>query len=126
MTSPKNLSLTLFLLSFSLFAYGQDVADGTSTSPETEQPNLAIPNAFTPNGDGVNDLFRPIVQGMQSFRYRIYDRNGQEVFTGSSNEAWQGNRGNAPAAEGVYFFTGEGTNTTGQFIRRVSSVTLLR
>ncbi|HEV3249648.1 MAG TPA: gliding motility-associated C-terminal domain-containing protein, partial [Puia sp.] len=42
---------------------------------------LFVPNAFTPNNDGHNDLFRPIILGnLVKFRFSVYDRWGKKVF----------------------------------------------
>jgi gliding motility-associated-like protein len=51
-----------------------------------------IPNAFTPNGDGKNDLFRPLVFGsVKEFQFIIYNRWGQKVFeTKKIGEGWNG------------------------------------
>ena len=51
-----------------------------------------MPNAFTPNGDGKNDIYRPILAGISSLDYfRIFNRWGQEVYATVRNEAgWDG------------------------------------
>ena len=52
-----------------------------------------IPNAFTPNGDGLNDLFRPTISGpeLKLYELRILDRNGGEVFYSDDPERfWNG------------------------------------
>ncbi len=49
------------------------------------------PNAFTPNGDGLNDLFAPMVKGARLYDLSIYDRYGREVFrTDDPKAAWDG------------------------------------
>jgi len=50
-----------------------------------------IPNAFTPNGDDVNDTFHPKGEGIKSFKMNIYDRWGKVVFVSYDlNEHWDG------------------------------------
>jgi gliding motility-associated-like protein len=63
-----------------------------------------LPNAFTPNGDGKNDIFRPIFIGAESlFRFSIYDRWGRQVFQSSSPSAgWDGTTGGKPQPAGTY------------------------
>ena len=59
----------------------------------TIEPYFAvfIPNAFTPNGDGINDTYGPIVQGAKQYRMRIYDRWGHLAFESTDlNERWDG------------------------------------
>jgi gliding motility-associated-like protein len=55
-------------------------------------PEIFVPNLFTPNGDGLNDLLRPIPVGISKFVYfRVYNRFGQLVY--SANDfvsGWNG------------------------------------
>jgi len=49
------------------------------------------PNAFTPNGDGQNDFFKPIVYGIEYYELSIYDRWGRKIFSTNSNtQGWDG------------------------------------
>lgn len=52
-----------------------------------------IPSAFSPNNDGKNDLFKPIISGsLKSYEFVIYNRWGQVVFrTKNKSEGWNGN-----------------------------------
>ncbi|MBL7729906.1 MAG: gliding motility-associated C-terminal domain-containing protein, partial [Chitinophagaceae bacterium] len=56
------------------------------------QPSIFVPTAFTPNGDGLNDVVRPIAVGMRRIVYfSVYNRWGQLVFTTSVNKhGWDG------------------------------------
>ncbi|MGY6561913.1 MAG: T9SS type B sorting domain-containing protein [Luteibaculaceae bacterium] len=50
-----------------------------------------IPNAFTPNNDGVNDIFKPVVRGADIYHLEIFDRWGNKVFeTRDTNRGWDG------------------------------------
>ena len=50
-----------------------------------------VPNAFTPNGNGQNDEFRPILTNVSNYRMLIFDRWGKEVFeTKDLNKGWDG------------------------------------
>lgn len=53
---------------------------------------LYVPNAFSPNGDGKNDLFRPLLFGnVQSFRFQIFNRWGELVYqTSTIGAGWNG------------------------------------
>jgi gliding motility-associated-like protein len=57
-----------------------------------EQPKLVyIPNSFTPNEDGVNDVFKIESEGVVSLEMRIYDRWGNLVFyTNDKDKGWDG------------------------------------
>ncbi|MHC1775255.1 MAG: gliding motility-associated C-terminal domain-containing protein [Lentimicrobium sp.] len=68
---------------------------------------LLIPNAFTPNGDGLNDAFRPIFRGFETFMFNmsIYTKWGQLIFTTTDAiTGWDGTIDGVPAAPGVYVF----------------------
>jgi len=50
---------------------------------------VSAPTAFTPNGDGLNDGFRPVGVNAQSYSLKIYDENSEEVFqTVQLNATW--------------------------------------
>ena len=64
-----------------------------------------IPNAFSPNDDGVNDLFSPKGEGIKTYEMFIFDRWGDQIFyTDKFNQQWDGraNDGKKPAPLGVY------------------------
>ncbi|MEO0898259.1 MAG: PKD domain-containing protein [Bacteroidota bacterium] len=69
------------------------------------EPNLVVPNVFTPNGDGSNDAYQVIYDGKETFQYDIFDRWGRSIFTSNSSaNTWDGmNNNGGEAPEGVYF-----------------------
>lgn len=70
------------------------------------EPNVLVPNVFTPNGDQLNDQFLTGYIGTASFRLEIQDRYGRQVFsTTSPTEGWDGTVSGNEAGEGVYFYT---------------------
>jgi gliding motility-associated-like protein len=66
----------------------------TRTLNVVTERTVYIPNAFTPNGDGLNDKFMPYVSGdfvNADFQMRIFDRWGLKLlFTGDVNQGWNG------------------------------------
>ncbi len=90
---------------------------------------LFIPNAFTPNGDGVNDRFEILnLQGLDWFELLIFDRWGVLVFESKSPaEVWDGTKDGVPVPEGVYVWrlTLQEAGRQGQQVR-VGSVTVIR
>ena len=65
-----------------------------------------IPSGFTPNGDGLNDVFRPVGITFQNIvDFRVFNRWGQQVFyTNSPEKGWDGTFNGVPQDMGVYFY----------------------
>jgi gliding motility-associated-like protein len=66
-----------------------------------------VPNAFTPNGDGINDVFHPFGQviDLESYEFQIFDRWGAAVFgTDDPNKGWDGTSGGTLLPDGVYVY----------------------
>jgi gliding motility-associated-like protein len=65
-----------------------------------------IPSAFTPNGDGLNDMFRPACIAFQNLvDFRIYNRWGQQIFySNSAKVGWDGTFNGVPQDMGTYFY----------------------
>lgn len=68
---------------------------------------IAIPNAFTPNGDGINDFFYPInAFKADGLDFRVYNRWGQLVFkTNDWTQTWNGKIKGIPQPAGTYVWT---------------------
>lgn len=92
------------------------------------KPGFYVPNAFTPNNDGLNDVFQPIMLGMESLNYfRVYNRGGQLIYSTHSQEnAWDGTYKGAPQDAGVFVWTAQGTDYQGNVITEKGNVTLIR
>lgn len=91
-------------------------------------PTYYIPNAFTPNGDGINDRFTPIPVGIASTQYfRVYDRFGQLVFSGTDFlKGWDGKYKGNIATTGTYVWMIKGIDRNGKVIERKGTVLLLQ
>lgn len=60
-------------------------------------------SSFTPNGDGLNEVYKPYVSGVKDLDYSIYNSYGQLVYTGSLNTpGWDGTYKGENAVEGSY------------------------
>jgi gliding motility-associated-like protein len=93
----------------------------------TDPPSYDIPNAFTPNGDEINDLFRIIIRGNIDLQeFAIFNRWGQKVFEGTANEGWDGRHNGEPAPADVYVFYAELRLPNGDIRKEKGDVTLLR
>ena len=83
-----------------------------------------MPNAFTPNGDGRNDIFMPVFNpdcDALYYELKIYNRYGQLVYmTNRKGTGWDGTYSdNRPADAGVYFYTINLTNRYGDTERKL-------
>jgi gliding motility-associated-like protein len=86
-----------------------------------------IPTAFSPNGDGQNDM--ECVKGncIETFHLSIYDRWGELVFeTTNPSVCWDGKYRGRPLDAAVFSYYLTGTLTTGQNISKKGNITLLR
>lgn len=79
-------------------------------------PELQMPNVFSPNKDGLNDIFEPIVyKGITNAQLRVFNRWGQLVFeTLQPENGWDGTFQNERMPSGCYFYTLEYTFITGE------------
>jgi gliding motility-associated-like protein len=93
-----------------------------------EGPEIYVPNAFTPNGDGRNDFFKPFPVGIKQYSYfRIYNRWGQLVFaTSGFNQGWDGKVGGREQPTGTYIWMVEGITKDNRKITKRGSITLIR
>ncbi|RYE22511.1 MAG: T9SS type B sorting domain-containing protein [Sphingobacteriales bacterium] len=88
------------------------------------------PTAFTPNGDGKNDVFHVVAKGdMQVKELQVFNRFGQRVFVGNDiTAAWDGSFNGQPAETGTYFYTLKATcgNGNERPVTMSGDVTLIR
>lgn len=93
-----------------------------------ESPNiLAPPNAFTPNNDGINDLFLPHLLNVQSLDFAIFNRWGKIVFQTDDPElGWDGKANGTEAEIGIYVYYMKAEFLDGSTLDKSGSVILLR
>ena len=114
----------------------------TMTDVETEATNtsgifmiriteseLKVPNAFSPNGDGVNDVFRVKHKSLVRFNAYVFNRWGQELYRwGLQNidAGWDGTAHGKNVPEGVYFIVVEAVGADGVNYKIKSDINILR
>ena len=92
---------------------------------------VEIPNAFTPDGDEINDSFWPVIPAecadIQVVEIQIFSRWGELIFeTTDPNQRWDGNYEDEPAASDVYVYSIRLVNGIGERGTRKGDLTLLR
>lgn len=109
-----------------LQACGQDADDDEIVSVEASQ--LTFPNAFSPNGDGRNDVYKAkTCQNIVEFRAYIYNRWGEKLYEWSNpDEGWDGTSGGRDVPEGVYFVLVKAKGGDGKTYNIRKDVNLLR
>lgn len=80
--------------------------DSIVLRPKDCMAGFFIPNSFTPNGDGVNDIFKPLLFGsVVKFEFIIYNRFGEIIFkTNKLNDGWQGNYKGNPQDSNMFLW----------------------
>lgn len=88
---------------------------------------LWVPNAFTVNGDGLNDTFKPKGLGIKTFEMSIYDRWGALVYrTTDINKGWDGTYKGILCQESVYVYSIQVIDNKGMKHTKTGHVTLLK
>ncbi len=90
---------------------------------------LEMPNAFSPNGDGINDIYRAkdTHQSIVEFHAYIFNRWGQKLFEWTNiNDGWDGTYNGKPVGDGVYFVLVKAKGADGTEYNIKRDVNLLR
>lgn len=92
-----------------------------------KKSGVEIPTAFSPNGDGVNDIFTIEYYNLSDFEIEIFDGNGKRVFyTEDPNFRWEGLDGSGQALpEGQYSFVLRAQDANGEIIAKKQNLILL-
>jgi gliding motility-associated-like protein len=103
-------------------------------------PDIYVPTAFTPNGDGLNDRVRPFSVGIEKLNYfRIFDRWGQLMYEYKGEKrgpvvysmleskiGWDGTFKGLELNTGTFVWLAEGVTKQGKIVFRKGSITLIR
>lgn len=86
---------------------------------------IFIPNAFSPDGDGLNDYFKPDIRFIKSYTLSVFDRWGELIFyEQNSQNGWDGNFKGSKVPTGTYVFLLEGLDFYGNIINKKGTVTV--
>ena len=92
-------------------------------------PLITLPNAFTPNGDMLNDNFKPVgdLTDAREYDFKVYDRWGDLVFEGTDiGDAWDGTEDGVALLQGLYAYKLTYRLGSNEKIRVIGQVLLLR
>jgi gliding motility-associated-like protein len=108
-------------------ANGCNAGDSIELKPE-HCCYVMIPSAFSPNGDGLNDVFKINSNTIQELKqFSVYNRWGERVFsTINQSSGWDGSYKNKPADPGVYFYYLDYNCSNGMKFIKKGDVTLIR
>lgn len=89
--------------------------------------SVFVPNVFSPNGDGFNDVLRVRGKGIQELQFIIFNRWGEKVFeTSDLNSGWDGTQNGEPMNLSVFVYVLKGKYIDGKFFDVKGNVTLMR
>jgi gliding motility-associated-like protein len=88
---------------------------------------IFVPNTFTPNGNGQNDVFKVYSNIMKSVHWMVFNQWGEKVFEATDIQAtWDGNYKGKPQPIGVYVYVVAGTLSDGTKVTQKGSFNLIR
>ncbi len=92
------------------------------------KPDIYVPNAFTPNADGNNDVLRAIPVGIKLFKFfTVYDRYGRQIFnTNNPKNGWDGKTNGSLNNTGSFIWITAGIDYAGRIVERKGAVVLVR
>lgn len=91
------------------------------------EPQIQFPNAFSPNGDGLNDVFIYESKFIEEVDFRVFSRWGELLFqTDVPGVGWDGNIRGRPAPTGTYIFSATWVDEVGRQFFRKGEITLIR
>ncbi len=90
-------------------------------------PVISVPNAFSPNGDGINDVFQVQGKNIERVEFKVFSRWGEKLFEGYSLDAyWDGTYKDEDAELGVYVYYVRAFSVDGEEVFMKGNVSLIR
>ncbi|MBQ8592810.1 MAG: gliding motility-associated C-terminal domain-containing protein [Bacteroidaceae bacterium] len=120
-----------------LFVTYTNIESGGEPMTEESEPvtivisesSLKVPNAFSPNGDGVNDIFKVTYKSLIKFEANIFNRWGQRMYSwnlSNIDAGWDGTHGGNQVKDGVYFIVIEAVGSDGIKYEIKQDINILR
>lgn len=89
--------------------------------------SVHFPTLFSPNNDGINDLFCPLGSCIESVNYKIYNRWGENIFSSTSvNNCWDGTYKGEKVNSGVYVYKCSSILSNGRLVENSGQINVLK
>ncbi len=126
--SQKFAFALLFVVALSFVAIVANAQVPNNGGEQATAASILIPNAFSPNGDGLDDVFNIIVdENAEVIDFRVYNRFGNAVWSANKNIGWDGTLNGQPQPVETYVYTAVVLDKiTGQKVFKQGDVTLIR
>lgn len=127
----KNLGTSTTTNNYGLSGLTQQSISDFSTHPFALSEmisSIIVPNVFSPNGDGINDVFTLNTIGLKTVAAEIYNRWGQKLYEWHTiNGGWDGYTvSGVPVSDGTYYYTINATSINGKKYVEKGFISLLR
>jgi gliding motility-associated-like protein len=128
--TAQNIVVNDTTTAFSVIAQSTDGCLDTATLSLTVDANLKdffIPNSFSPNNDGNNDIFKIYGTSVKEVVLRVYNQWGELLFESeNAQNGWDGTWNGRPQAVGVYVYLAKVTFYNNVTIKRKGTINLIR
>lgn len=106
-----------------------DIYQSDPITIQISESELDIPNAFSPNGDGINDIFKVKYKSLVKFNAYVFNRWGQQLYhwgLGNIDDGWDGTYKGKQVKDGVYFIVVEAEGSDGRKYKHKGDINILR
>jgi gliding motility-associated-like protein len=125
--SANKLSQAEYCYRIAAFRTLDDLPSHSNVVCSDTRMNLFVPNAFSPNGDGKNDVFQVRGTYLAAFELKIFNRWGELLFESNSRQnSWDGTFRNKKCPVGVYYFQLKAKGLDGKKVEKTGNVSVLR
>ncbi|WP_448701518.1 gliding motility-associated C-terminal domain-containing protein [Mucilaginibacter sp. AW1-3] len=124
----QNQSVTLLVRAMGLTPCSLSANSNAVTGQALNQTDdIYVPNAFTPNGDGNNDVVYVHSEGIKTLNFYVYNQWGQMIFSSAEkNNGWDGTYKGAKEPLGVYTYFLKAVMNNGHEVNKKGTITLLK
>jgi gliding motility-associated-like protein len=126
-TTPDKTIVYKYTISDAYGCSGEDTILITVMDIICEEPYVFVPNAFSPNGDRLNDMLYVRGKVLERIEFSVYDRWGEKVFeTKDKDMGWDGTFRGQPCEPGIYVYYLDAYCIGGEHYFLKGNVTLIR